>query len=386
MKYYAVTVDPLTYAPENLRAKYRNSIDSLKRSNDFDYNLAFDKALDAGRITERQNAALKGYVADLIAFKSSNPEKQAVQQWCLQKEQEIKDRTDLSFAEKNFVLTIQSFFRYYLKAMSEDLADEGNSFDPKRGRVLAINDDCDVLCPLGFIATFVGIGSAIGGVSGGAIFFGAAVLALLVQPDICACPTNVCTYVRGISVEDVCYNPSVGLKFKAFGYGSNPQPVDLTWYFYRDALKSTPDVVKSSGTSGVGFDQMILTDAEIAGASQIAVKVLSNCGGNYLNSAHFGWYVKANLGKPRFVIYNLDSSNPNTGHIGQNSHFGITGANYIPVNWFVSPTYATVLQNNQYGANFIVQWHYPTGTATVSATANSACGSSVQSLSIQTLP
>lgn len=396
LKYYAVTVDPLSYVSADLRPTFKSQLDSLRKVKEFNYDLAFDKALASKKINANQSQAVRGFIKNLMDYMANRPDKKSVQDWFDQREKETKEREDLTYVEKDYILVVQSVFRYYLKNKTHDLIDESpnlNSGSNNRasadnlvksvpgGRAMA--DNCNDLCPLNTIASFVGLGSALGGVFGAAVFALGGIAVLIADPNICSCTTDQCTYVRGISTPDVCYNAGNGLRFKTYGYG-NPQPVDLTWYFYRDNLKATPDVIKSSGTSGLPYDEMVLTDAEIGGASQIAVKVLSNCNGNYLNSAHFGWYVPSNFGKPRFMIYNLDGYNPNTGVIGQNSYFGITGANYVPVTWSVSSMYATVLQNNQYGANFIVQWHSPAGTATVSASASTPCGSDTKYLSIQT--
>jgi len=380
IKYHLATVDAMTYVQESERQRYQAAFDSLKATGNFNYEETFDKAHAQKQISTVQRDIMKSYTKDLLLYVAQNEqESRAIQTWCLDREAEIKLRADLSLREKNLILTYQSILRNYLKFRLEEepLSDSSQ----KKGRIMAIQDDCSLLCPLNVVATFAGFASAFGGAGGAVIGTVYGILFLIFNPDVCSCP-GVCQQATAVSVEDVCYNPSNGLKFKAIGYGTNP-PSELIWYFYRDNTSGSP-IVKPSTLYSSNLSDMVLTSSEINGASQIAVRVVSNCNGTYLNSQYFGYFVISELGKPRFVISHISATDPSKAQIGSTSWFSITGANYVPVSWYVSPTYGTVVQNSTTGGNFGVQWHLPTGTPTVSASASTACGSLTKSLTIQT--
>lgn len=382
LKYHSTIDDPLSLFQGELKSKLSAITDSMKKVKDFDFVLSYDKALSENKITVKHHDAIINHIKALQEFISTNKNSDNIQKWCLAQEASIANRSDLKDSEKSAILTHQALFRYWLKYKYEDiLASKTN----KGGRLSGTDPCGSDLCTVNILASYTGAGSFAGlvGAVGGLILGTAYILS---NPGVCSCPTpDVCQPIQSVAVIENCLSSTGRLHFSIAGYG-NHTPEDLHWQFFLNS-DSGPTVTKfSSFHPEETFGEMSISTAELNGAYQVGVRVASVCNGLELWSRGYGWYVVGDVGKPRFMIYNLDGYNPNSGKIGQNSYFGIMGANYVPVYWSVSSMYANVLQNNQYGANFIVQWHNPTGVATVSATGNSTCGSVTQSLSIQTNP
>src|SRR5690606_34056627 len=127
-KYYATTLDPYQYFPEEYRDEFKNKSEELINMIE-DNNWELDEILNYFKeqdyYTENQFNILRNQQRQLEQFLiGSEPDTTEVWNWCLEKEEEIINDETLAFEEKSQLLNERAIVRYLLKYRLERI-DEG---------------------------------------------------------------------------------------------------------------------------------------------------------------------------------------------------------------------------------------------------------------------
>ncbi len=404
IKYYAATLDAYQFYPEEQRDQFidkREELKTMVSANGWELEETISFLGEEGYYTERQALILYDQQTQLEEFLvGSEPTGSEAWNWCLNKEEEIKNDDLLSFTEKNQLLNERAVIRYLLKYRLENINIHKED-NPENGRVAASQSVCgfweQLACWTGAItglsgisgmaskfvakaaeATFGMIGAAIGVVVG--VFNGI---------QNCQCNNNgVCQPFTGIAFDYECYNPGGNLRFKGWGYG-NVSPSQFFWEFYKNNNASNGSNFYSNFT---GSDYIDLPGSQISSnsVSSVAVHTENYCGTQWLQSLRFGWYYLDELGKPFFAISGesyISSSSTN-----YSRRYVASGPLDISPNTTVRweilssglPGYsATGTLSSTTSKAVNINWDSTPGIATLKCTATSPCATVVKYFDVQ---
>lgn len=329
--------DPFRGHSSSTRQILTTEFEKLKSEKEIDYEMVLDQAVTDGRISKIVKDLLLTYNRDILAYAEANPEVDKVTQWCSDRSNIIKSRKDLSDPEKEGLLLHQSLIKHFIKYSLESMPAFS---DNKSAR--AMGGWKDIWCYLGCAVKNISSFSSVGGLAGPTgklIGAGAGLIYTIIYPSGCNCGNSqACGYATGVSCPDVCYSASDGLNFSAWGYGQTPS--EFLWEFYRDDLSNAPVRRTSS-------DEYRLTDAELNGASKVAVRLSTNCAGTYFYSTHY-WTSPQDNGKPRPIVTAYEIGNNQVQYI-------LSGDNIYNYQWSYIPPYrGSVIYQN--GSTIFVQW------------------------------
>lgn len=401
VKYYAATVDPFNYIPENEREAFKNKFNELQamyEKNHWSLKEASDYLVEQGYYTKKQAKLLNDHHDKLIKFLEKHPDKDSAWSFGLSQEQEIIDDSTLAFKEKSELLTqkaiVRQMLRYKLETMPESAKD-----NVKGGRIASTQLNCgfweQLSCWVGSITGLSGLTGLTGNfissskvlskfnVIGAAI--GAAV-GIFQGFSTCQCQNNgVCQPFTGVSFPFECYYPSNSLQITGWGYG-NVTPSQFNWQFYKNGNACNGC---NFYTNFTGSDYIYLPGSQISSnsVSTVALMTSNYCDNQWKDSQYFGWYDLSELGKPAFTINGPStiSSADAANYVAFN--YDASGAIQIAPNttilWELIPSgypgysaTGTILGNNNL-TNMQVKWNSTPGFATLKCTATSPCATVV---------
>lgn len=368
--------DMWEFATQEDRQQYKNLYDEeYKKQINKDYPQIIDELVQNKHIKQLHGDLLKSFHKDLRLKMEAYTPFDNLWQWCLQREQEVINTSDLNFQEKNTILSEMAVIRYFLKSRIENNDDYLQmSKGLKEAKGARIQLPCwlqDAFCYIENIGIIVGIAAAITTTPLSAGLF-AALTAGGVTVGILRCncdgSVDVCKAPQYLYPQGLCYDPSQGLTLYSADYGNtNPQiQYDLD-------LNSNGSIDFSDQSYG---GQITISNANINGASNFKFRAVSNCDGNLLYSNWTSSFTISQLGQPS--IYITGNSMPTR---STQVWYTVNGSNIFSLSWYIPPYYGSIVQTA--GNSALIQFTSNVGYAYLSATASSSCGSDTKTFNLQ---
>lgn len=372
---HSLHVDMYSILPAEIQKPFKAKIDSVKKAGIQPSIFYWNKLLDARVISNKCFNALNQFDRNLKNYcNDPSVNVDGLDQWFKNSTIDVKRNTDLSFADKDFIIRHQTVVRYLIKAM---IASIPQPVAVKGGRVAVSSCIVTLIqCGVDTISSWSSVGAVIGSafsastgtIPGGIV---GAVAGFFFSLFSCSCPDAPCLAPNALSTPDVCYNQFNGITFDLAGFG-NVDPTQnqgLELFIYSNSTLTNLLVHKLSTSSSIN-----VSDGDLQGNRVIYVRAASNCGSNggllYANAAEvFNLDV---LGKPSFYVDG--NTNP---VVNSQVFYNIVGRNLNTVVWNIytyGPTNGTILSQNPSGVN--VQWNNASGFVHLVADATSPCGTS----------
>lgn len=368
IKKHLLFYEPTDLMPKEGRERMKFKFDSVKAIPNKKEGFHLDEMLRKKLISKTTHSLLLDIERELKSNIGNGDTKDETSKWFESKILSIKINNNIHSEEKHLVIQNLTVLKYALQATYEGLIKEDKS-----GRIQVSNCTIQqVQCAASNISTYAGVGSAFGS-TGTAI---GAVTGLFVALATCNC-SSPCAFPSFVSTPDVCYDPYVGLKVRAAGFGNTSDGFVFKLYKSDNLITANELAVYATNQNEYTF-----SNAELQGNNVVYMYTATNCGGSLLyqpqpiaiNITYLGW--------PDFQI-----TGPTNPYITSYVSYNMVGRNLNNVTW-------SLYTRNQAGgtlnSTYIntptawVQWNPYPGWVVVAGEAHTSCGACYRQLDVYT--